>query len=101
MAPAFGLVGAILGALLLRAIYHLRRAYFFLFGVLYPLVWYACLYGSGYAKSTLGTARARLAFWSGDLSHADWLGAGAVTAAAIALAAAALLGAAARRDRRL
>lgn len=96
------LFGAALGAGALYGIYRLPRAAMPLLGVAYPAAWYAGLYGVAYARGTIDdAARARLAWWAGDLSHASWLSAGAIFGAVAALIAVLALSPVARAERRL
>jgi len=86
LASLASLFGAALGAAALYGLYRLPRAALPLLGLAYPAAWYAGLYGAAYARGTLDTAaRARLAWWAGDLSHASWLSAAAIFAAVAAL----------------
>jgi ABC-type Fe3+-siderophore transport system permease subunit len=102
LASLGSLFGAALGAAALYGLYRLPRAALPLLGVAYPAAWYAGLYGAAYARGTLDTAaRARLAWWAGDLSHASWLSAAAISAAVVALiCVVAFSSAAARSERR-
>jgi hypothetical protein len=103
LALAGAVPGAALGAGLLHGLYRMPRPALTLLGIGYLGAWYATVYGAGYAKSTLdAAARARLAWWAGDLTHARWLSSGALAVIVVVLIAAASLPAlSARAERRL
>jgi ABC-type Fe3+-siderophore transport system permease subunit len=90
------LAGAALLAAVLQALYRLPRAWLFLFGLVYAVSWYLCVYGTGYARGVLDAGRARLAFWGGDLSPATWPAACAVAVVVLALITLAAVGGAVR-----